>query len=438
MSRRAISMFGRVASRLVRSTRVTERLYQLVRGDAKLRQHVGAWVEAACTQCGTGPNSEIYASQHGRYAPYYREAFEFLQKVLLRPCRNAQQTATMRQVYEECVQFTIERAPNLFIGPNPMRPQLPEFIEGLHRHYFKPAGSNAIHLELGTYTAFPDERVHAIVRAHGLGEFIRLDMNTCYKPDLAASCTALPLKDETIDRIDSNSLFEHVAYPHEIIREAFRVLRPGGVLYTTVPFHFAGHNCPSDYLRFTGQFFEDVCRDIGFELVLSDVMSSHGLYYTLHTASKMAVVWTHLDPVVDEAMKGLHLATVMLLSLMQPLDRFFMASSAQFHHSTIALAVKPGKFTPNPHLRDRSLPFLERNLDILCCPRTLEDLTLAGDRLIAVHSGHEYAVVNGIPDLVTFEGRWSPPVLKAENIELRREIDRLKAQLRGSARADAA
>jgi uncharacterized protein YbaR (Trm112 family) len=319
-----------------------------------------------------------------------------------------------------------------------MKAQPPDSVEAYRRHYRKAEGSNAVHLELGTYTAFPDERVREIMQVDHLGEFIRLDMNTEYGPDLAASCTALPFKDETIDRIASNSLFEHVAYPHEIIREAFRVLRPGGVLYTTVPFHFAYHNCPSDYLRFTGPFFEDVCREVGFDAVVTDTLSTSGLYYTLHTATKCAKVWTHGDPVIDEAMTGLHLTTVMLLSLMQPLDKFFIGGAPQFHHSTIALAVKPGEFEPNPLVRDRSLPFLERNLDILCCPRTMEDLRLTGDRLIAVQSGHEYPVVGGIPDLVTFEGRWSPPVLKAENIALRRENERLKAQLRGSSRADAA
>ena len=58
-----------------------------------------------------------------------------------------------------------------------------------------------------------------------------------------------PYGDNSIDCISSNSLFEHVPYPHDILRGAFRVLRAGGALRTTVPFHFVEHGCPKDYLQ---------------------------------------------------------------------------------------------------------------------------------------------------------------------------------------------
>jgi SAM-dependent methyltransferase len=116
----------------------------------------------------------------------------------------------------------------------------------------------SIHLELGTYSVWPDERADRYVRDEKIGDVIRLDMSLDYPVDVGASVTAMPFADESIDRIYSNSLFEHCAYPHEIIREAFRILRPGGVFLTAVPFHFVQHGCPRDYLRFTGDFFEDV------------------------------------------------------------------------------------------------------------------------------------------------------------------------------------
>ena len=62
------------------------------------------------------------------------------------------------------------------------------------------------------------------------GDIIRLDMNPAFPVDVAASVTALPFRDNSIDSISSNSLFEHVPHPHDILREAFRVLRAGGAL----------------------------------------------------------------------------------------------------------------------------------------------------------------------------------------------------------------
>jgi SAM-dependent methyltransferase len=76
----------------------------------------------------------------------------------------------------------------------------------------------------------PEECVQQHVGPDKLGDIIRLDMNPAFPVDVAASVTALPFRDNSIDSISSNSLFEHVPYPHDILREAFRVLRAGGAL----------------------------------------------------------------------------------------------------------------------------------------------------------------------------------------------------------------
>jgi ubiquinone/menaquinone biosynthesis C-methylase UbiE len=52
-------------------------------------------------------------------------------------------------------------------------------------------------------------------------------VNPTFPVDVAASVTALPFRDNSIDCMSSNSLFEHVPCPHDILREAFRVLRAG-------------------------------------------------------------------------------------------------------------------------------------------------------------------------------------------------------------------
>ena len=50
----------------------------------------------------------------------------------------------------------------------------------------------AVHLELGTFTTFPDERVSELVAGDGLSEFIRLDFDRHYGPDVVADVTQLP------------------------------------------------------------------------------------------------------------------------------------------------------------------------------------------------------------------------------------------------------
>lgn len=87
-----------------------------------------------------------------------------------------------------------------------------------------------------------------------IAQRIALDFDPDYAPDLRASGIdflladlekgAIPLAANTVDLLAMTSTLEHLDCPGHIASEAFRVLRPGGVLFITVPnilkygFHF--------------------------------------------------------------------------------------------------------------------------------------------------------------------------------------------------------
>lgn len=291
-----------------------------------------------------------------------------------------------------------------FDGVNPARNwegATSEFFADVAARYACLQDGRSIHLELGTYIAWPSERLEAHVTNHNIGDLIRLDMNLACPIDIAASVTALPFHDESIDRMNSNSLFEHCAYPHEIIREAFRVLRPGGQLMTVVPFHFVEHKCPADYLRFTPQFFEDVCRDAGFDYVVAESQSSSGVYYTLHQLMKASIAQE--AAAAGAAARRAHIFMTAMLASLQGFDHLFHGHGASFWHSTSALAIKPGEYVPGSR-RDRSLPFIERYGDILICPRTAAPLHREGDLMVTADHREQYPIENGVPNLFTLHG----------------------------------
>jgi SAM-dependent methyltransferase len=252
----------------------------------------------------------------------------------------------------------------------------------------------AVHLELGTFTTFPPERVAEFVANDGLAEFVRLDFDRHYRPDLVADVTALPLANASIDRIASNSLFEHVAYPHRIIQESFRVLRPGGVMVVVMPFVWKRHGYPHDYVRLTPQFFERVCRETGFADVVVDEDCSSGLYNTLHNASKMAAV-EHGRP-ETEAMRAIHEAVILLLGALIPADRHFEDSARQWFHSVRVLAIKPGTYEPSRRVRDTARPLIARIADLLADPQTKAPLRYEGACLVSEFSGFSYGVEDGM------------------------------------------
>ena len=69
----------------------------------------------------------------------------------------------------------------------------------------------------------------------------------------------------SVDCVVSISTLEHVRYPHKVVAECYRILKPGGILYLNIPFIFAFHEAPDDYYRFSYTGIRILCED--YEIV---------------------------------------------------------------------------------------------------------------------------------------------------------------------------
>jgi SAM-dependent methyltransferase len=70
-------------------------------------------------------------------------------------------------------------------------------------------------------------------------------------PDLLWDGKTIPLESETIDSAIATEVFEHCPNPELVMREIWRVLKPGGILFFTVPFLWNLHETPYDEYRYT-------------------------------------------------------------------------------------------------------------------------------------------------------------------------------------------
>jgi SAM-dependent methyltransferase len=275
----------------------------------------------------------------------------------------------------------------LWQGASPPRPDAAwtAWDDERARHFVAMEGRGARHLELGTWKAFPDDRVAALSAADGLSLFTRLDADDEFANDVVGDAMALPLRDGSYDRVVHDSLIEHVPSPERVITEGFRVLRPGGVMACVTPFVLKRHGYPQDFVRLTPDWFEHTCRAAGFSEVHVDTEAQHGLYYVLHHAAKTAAVDAS-HPSAD-ALRELHELVLLLLGALVPLDRGFEGGSRDWFHSVRVLAVKPGAWEPpEPAALD----------SLLGAPGTGAALSRSG-RTLRGPDGARYPVAGGRP-----------------------------------------
>jgi SAM-dependent methyltransferase len=84
--------------------------------------------------------------------------------------------------------------------------------------------------------------------------------------------------DNSVDFVASVSVLEHVRYPQKVMKEIFRILKPGGIVYINVPFVFPFHADPDDFYRFSYKGIAILCED--FERV--DSGFNRGPASTMH------------------------------------------------------------------------------------------------------------------------------------------------------------
>jgi uncharacterized protein YbaR (Trm112 family)/SAM-dependent methyltransferase len=90
---------------------------------------------------------------------------------------------------------------------------------------------------------------------------INLDLEEFGNVDMVADGQEMPISDQSIDMVLVEYVVEHVPDSKRIVAEIYRILKPGGYIYATVPFIQAYHGNPDDYFRFTISGFRQFWKD---------------------------------------------------------------------------------------------------------------------------------------------------------------------------------
>src|SRR3989344_169049 len=106
--------------------------------------------------------------------------------------------------------------------------------------------------------------------------YVNIDGST--EPDIIADASSIPLPDETFDLAIIAELLEHVPDPVAVLREAHRLIKPGGKILVTIPFMVGIHGDPQDFARYTPTFLEKASREAGFNGV---EIETHGTIFAV-------------------------------------------------------------------------------------------------------------------------------------------------------------
>jgi SAM-dependent methyltransferase len=100
-------------------------------------------------------------------------------------------------------------------------------------------------------------------------DYIGMDIdNRLYrKPDVFWDGCSIPMASNSADCAVATEVIEHIPDPENVMKEIYRVLKPGGTFFFTVPFLWPLHDVPGDQYRYTPFSLERHLSNAGFETI---------------------------------------------------------------------------------------------------------------------------------------------------------------------------
>jgi SAM-dependent methyltransferase len=139
----------------------------------------------------------------------------------------------------------------------------------------------------------------------------KFDADEAQGPDIVGDAHAMPMDDDRFDAALAISVLEHVEDPYQVVREMYRVLKPGAPVLAWIPFTFGVHGFPEDVSRFTTFGMRRLFERAGFEVVRVDEKPYSGAFLQLSNLVHFLLPRTHRRRWVRPLNKALFLVARM-------------------------------------------------------------------------------------------------------------------------------
>ena len=146
----------------------------------------------------------------------------------------------------------------------------------------------------------------------GLDIETALEYDTSVKPNFTWDGVCMPFEDQRFDCAFGTEVLEHCPNPEVVLKEVYRVLKPGGIFFFTVPFLWNLHEVPHDEYRYTPFSLERHLRHSGFKDI--NLKATGGWHASM---AQMLGLWVRRSPMSSFKRKYLSL-------ILKPLIRFLI------------------------------------------------------------------------------------------------------------------
>ncbi len=143
-----------------------------------------------------------------------------------------------------------------------------------------------------------------------------LEYDRSVKPDFVWNGKTMPFEGESFECAFGTEVLEHCPDPEMVLKEVYRVLKPKGVFFFTVPFLWNLHEVPHDEYRYTPFSLYRHFDNSGFKEI--EIKATGGWHATM---AQMLGLWVRRSPMTTRKRKYLSVILKPIIGFLIRMDK---------------------------------------------------------------------------------------------------------------------